>query len=455
MKHYYFYKLLTFCLINSEVFFLKDWDDEIIMFKVLISSVGNNDPQGRNQSDGPVLTAVKELNPNVIYLFPTRKQVDPTYTWTEDNSEALIRQLQENYPELMICKRPLNLPDPTDYRSIIQQLTDEIDEIKNQYSKSETEYYISVSSGTPQIQAAFLVLVSSNRIKAKTYQVINPQFIKNEQSRLREVDTHFLEESNQIRRAKEYFSCINFDASANEMCGLACYTIYPKREKIAETFLDLIKGYFHWDLYQHWEAKDCLEKSYEHIQRYGFVDLSNKLESQLKILDQIIKIGEVEDYINLADLYHNAHRRYLCKQYIDCLSRFKRIYEGVFYYIAHHELGINAKSNIEYQPEEVKKEIKKKRGFLNTYDISKLYEGRKNQKIIPETLENKLNEFSKQRNNTINNHGMNSVEAEQAKKALDLAAELLRIVFPDNDLSGYPFSKEALTELENLIFSNL
>jgi hypothetical protein len=55
-------------------------------------------------------------------------------------------------------------------------------------------------------------------------------------------------------------------------------------------------------------------------------------------------------------------------------------------------------------------------------------------------LEQQLNQLGNQRNTTINNHGMNSVDDEDARKAMDLIEKLFKAVFKDRDISDFCFS---------------
>ncbi len=425
------------------------------MLRIMLSSVGLHDPYGKNSSDGPIIGAVRELGPDILFLFPTREQPDERLNSTEENCRHTVAELARQFPAVKVYARPLDLPDPTDYTDIIKKLRDEIESIKLNYAQSDVQYFLAISSGTPQIQSAFLVLVNSNRIKAEVYQIINPTFIRTGEKRARLVETHFLEEENQIVRARRFFRSINYEIASDELLHLGVYTIYPGRAQKAEIFHDLTKGYFYWDLYQHKPALAQLKKVQPNLRRFRFDKLAAIVSGQIEVLQQIISYGQREDFLNLVDLYHNALRRKRCKQYIDCLSRFKRLYEGIYFYAARRDLGINSPgAGIEQQPGWVRSSLNKS-GHLNVYDISMLYRKKKGKSIASGSLEQQLNQLGNQRNTTINNHGMNSVDEEDAKKAIELIEKLFKAVFNDRDIGDYCFSLDTMKTVEELIFGKL
>jgi hypothetical protein len=433
----------------------------VIMLKILISSVGMHDPFGYSKdgvlSEGPVMGAVKELKPDIVFLFPTRKQLNDKLTSTEENSQTTTEEIKKVLPKVKVYQRPLNLPDPTDYCNIIKYLREELEDIKNNYARSQVDYCIAISSGTSQIQAAFLVLVNSNRIKADVFQIIDPKFLEPGEKRVRKVETHFLEEENQIVRAKKYFSRVNYFESKEELLELGLFTTYPERAEKAEIFVNLIEGYFYWDLYQHPKALEKLTYVLPFLKRYNLNELDDIISDQASVLREIVSLADTEDYLNLIDLYHNALRRERCKQFVDCLSRFKRLVEGTYFYFAKRDLNLSLNSKkYSKQPDWVKKIVKKKEdSYLSMHDVSLIYERKLGKKIIPHQLEDEINAFSTQRNYTINNHGMKSVEEQDSRKAMTLITKLLKITFPDKEINDYCLSKQKLELLEENIFKNI
>lgn len=431
--------------------------------KIMLSSVGNRDPfaldkEEQEKTFGPLITVAQEIEPDILIMFPTRQQLNDKLSYTEDRCDEIEKQLKEIFPKLGVRRLALNLPDPTDYHEILNQLNSKIEEIKDVYKKSQSEYHINVSSATPQIQASFLILVSSQRLNAKVYQARDPRYVEAGQEHVREIDIQFIEEENQINRARIYYEKNYFSSAADEMTKLALATRKAEREKMAEIYSDLLNAYHLIDLYQHERALEQLNKLIPTLQRLRKNKILEILRAQQDCLNKIIDLGEKEGYENLCDLYHNTCRRYNMEQYIDCLSRFKRIYEGSYFYIAREELKINhpnKKLEEQRNVDWITQIINRRQGRLNMYDIGNIYESRKGKRRLKEKLEQSLNNLSNQRNFTINNHGMKSVSNEDARKAVRLSKELLEQLFPEKVIDDHPFSQKNLEKAGYIIFQDI
>ncbi|MGI6450493.1 MAG: hypothetical protein ACOX3R_09405 [Desulfitobacteriia bacterium] len=432
------------------------------MLKVMITAVGKRDPyavdKDKNLTEGSILGAVRELCPDIVFLLYTIEQPDKKTNSTEANSRETKAEINRLYPQIKVYERPLNLPDPTDHAQIIKQFKEEILFIKEKYANSNPHFIISVSSGTSQMQNSFLVLVNSNLIKAELYQVIDPQFLKEGEPRTRAIHTHFLEEENQINRARRYYKNYYFKVAADELLELALNTIFPERQKKAEIFLELLEGYYFWDLYQHKEALGKLTKAYESINKfYNMKELAGILAAQISMLTKIIEIGPKEHYINLLDLYHNALRRKKGGQYADVISRYRRLHEGICYYLCREKLGVEPGREVERQPQWVKSYYKsyKPSARIQMKEIAELYLVKLNRPIIKDKLAADMRIYDIKRNDSINAHGMNPVYEEDANRAMKLLKELFKEAFADCDIDDYVFSKEKLAQVEKCLFDSL
>lgn len=431
--------------------------------KIMLSSVGNRDPFALDKdtgekSFGPLITVAQEIKPDILIMFPTQQQLNEKLSFTEDRCDEIEKELKKIFPNLTVRKIALNLPDPTDHHEILSQLNSRIREIKEFYKQSQVEYYINVSSATPQIQASFLILVSSQRLNAVIYQARDPRYVEAGQERVREIDIQFLEEENQINRARIFYNKNYFSSAADEMAKLSVATRKVEREKMAEIYSDLLTAYHFVDLYQHERALKYIDKLIPTLQRLRKNTLLEILKKQQHSLMQIIALGDREGYENLCDLYHNACRRFAMEQYIDCLSRFKRIYEGSYYYIAREELNIshpNKKLEKQKNIEWVTRILNRYEGNMRIYDIADIYEKKKGKRRFSKRLEEKLNSLSTQRNYTINNHGMKSVSSEDARTAIRLLKELLEQVFPGKDVDAHPFSTKTFAKVGDIIFQDI
>jgi len=373
------------------------------------------------------------LRPDIVILFPTQQQINEKLTYTEDRCDEIETEIKKELPKVGVKRVALDLTDPTDYHQILACLNARIEEVKEQYKKSDVEYLLNVSSSTPQIQASFLILVSSQRLNAKVYQVRDPKYVEAGQEHIREVDVQFIEEENQINRARIFYQKLQFSSASDELAALAIATRHPEREALAETYSDLFNAYRYMDLYQHQAALERMEKILPRVERFRKVKLMPLLREQLKCLENIVNQGQREEFENLCDLYHNVLRRFKMEQYIDCLNRFKRIYEGSLYYVARDELGIprpESRLNEQRIPPEVNRHLERDREYIKSYRIPFIYQQVKGKRLIPERLEQQMNALSRDRNYTINNHGMRSVPREDARRAVELLDQLLAHIFP-------------------------
>lgn len=419
--------------------------------KILLSAVGNRDPLAPDQTEGSIVTACRHIQPDIVFLFPTAAQPIPNHSSTEENAYKTKEFLQKILPQTKIYIRMLDLPDPTDYHTILKLLEKEVLSVQESLRHSQTEYHISISSGTAQIQACWLLLVNSGRIKARVWQVLGPQWSADKESRCRIIETGFMEEQNKINRAKEYFDLGMFKAAQDELELLALTTYMPERATKAELFSQLCGAYHDWDLYLHKDARTKLQKLLGEIKRFhGMEQLVSILSSQLNALEEIVEANYVECETNLLDLLHNADRRRKNGQYADCLARFSRIYEGCYYYLVSRHLNIDPHKNLNQQPEWVQKIIQKS-GHLTIYDCAELLK-RHNLKFIPENLFNDLNAFKAQRNHSIIAHGMGAVEKEDANRAVKLIKKLFERIFSDVDIDAYCFSLKSLATVSEIMF---
>lgn len=432
--------------------------------KIMLSSVGNRDPfaldkDTGDKSFGPLITVAREIKPDILIMFPTRQQLNEKLSFTEDRCDEIEGELKKIFPNLAVKRMALDLPDPTDHHDILSQLNSRIKEIKEVYKQSRVEYCVNVSSATPQIQASFLIMVSSQRLNARVYQARDPRYAEAGQERIREIDIQFIEEENQINRARIFYAKNYFSSAAGEMVKLATATRKIERSKIAEIYSDILTVYHFADLYQHERALEYVNKKelIPTLQRLRKNKLLEILKKQQASLTQIIALGDKEGYENLCDLYHNTCRRLDMEQYIDCLSRFKRIYEGCYYYIAREELNISYPDRkLEDQRQMwITKILNRQQGHISIYDIANIYEKKMGKRRFGERLGQQLNSLSNQRNYTINNHGMKSVNIEDARKAVRLLKELLEQVFPGKDIDDHPFSAKNIKKAGDIIFQDV
>lgn len=150
---------------------------------VLLTFTGSHDPHtvssmDQGYSQGPVLTLVCERAWDVVCLFSTPRMAERTFQTKEQilalKSDADVRVMD------------VPLTDPTDYSGIFFHLRRQFESLSADFP--EAHYYVSVSSGTPHMHAAWLMLVASGEIPATLLQVDRPEFVPEGRSCLREID---------------------------------------------------------------------------------------------------------------------------------------------------------------------------------------------------------------------------------------------------------------------------
>lgn len=151
--------------------------------KILLTFTGFNDPYalgliGQEEQAGPILSLVAARLFDRVILFSTPR--------TQKNTLATINVLQSSYPKMAVEVRDLPLDDPTDYIAILRGLRPHIQEILENTPKSN--YFISVSSGTPQMQACWVLLAACGEVPARILNVRPTQFVSKDLPLVTEVD---------------------------------------------------------------------------------------------------------------------------------------------------------------------------------------------------------------------------------------------------------------------------
>lgn len=151
---------------------------------VLVTFTGFQDPYslglvGQEQQTGPIVSLVSEKSFDHVVLISTLN--------TRENTTATESVLKELNPELGISIIEAGLSDPTDYGEILNSLRTKL---LPQLTLFETQInlFVAVASGTPQMHAAWLLLVSSGEIPARILHIRPPRFVTSEKPLVSEID---------------------------------------------------------------------------------------------------------------------------------------------------------------------------------------------------------------------------------------------------------------------------
>lgn len=143
---------------------------------ILISPIGTSDPT-RGDFDGPMLHIARHYKPDKIYLLLTNKMkenedndqrytkaINGLYHGEKDNKE--LSCLNKEVEIIIKDEYLLKTDDPSDFDffTIFHSI---IEKIINENANKENEFYVNISSGTPQMIAALCLDIVNSERKVK------------------------------------------------------------------------------------------------------------------------------------------------------------------------------------------------------------------------------------------------------------------------------------------------
>ena len=150
--------------------------------RVLFSFVGSHDPfrgDGASSGDGPVLSLLKQERFAAVHLFYNNDEF-------LRRASGLLKALRACGDETEVAYESIPAPDPTDYETLYEQMQHRCLELREQHG-AMAEIWIATSSGTPQMQTCWLLLVLGGVLAAKLVQGIPPHKLKPGQPVFREI----------------------------------------------------------------------------------------------------------------------------------------------------------------------------------------------------------------------------------------------------------------------------
>lgn len=151
--------------------------------KILLSFTGYHDPfapglVGEEETAGPILTLASAKNFDSIVLFSTPN----TATHTEETVKALADRLPSTEIEVIA----LSLNDPTDYGEILGELRAHFAAVSR--TNPQADFFIGLSSGTPQMHVCWVLLAASGEIPARLLMTRPPRFVTATAPLVKEID---------------------------------------------------------------------------------------------------------------------------------------------------------------------------------------------------------------------------------------------------------------------------
>jgi hypothetical protein len=416
--------------------------------RILLSFVGYRDPYAEDNTEGPLLTCVKKLEPSKVYILRTNLEESARKT-----AEIISSMSGGIECEIIDTK----IQDPTNYTEILQKLKVDVERICKEHTNGE--FHINISSGTPQIEACWLLLVNSRCIQARLHTVKAPRFVRGGEERVSELDIQFIREEVEFDNAIQLISSHRYDGASKIFGNLAKTTYHLDKEKLYEILSKFSCCYFLWDLLDYGEAqKICIElvERFEKFKKVKsiFEKHYNILWRQEQILSSLVELQKENQETKeiLLDIYHNSVRRYEESNYVDCLARFWRLYEGCLFYQLREKHGIDPR-NIQEQNQDVKDKVHKILGKLpKTLSVEtsmKVLEQQGDHLATRLLKEKKLKDLRSIRNDSISAHGLRMVSERIGSDCVRTGRWLLKETFriADSELDLYPFQKKFVVDL--------
>jgi len=152
--------------------------------RVLVTFTGFHDPYslglvGEEQQAGPIISLVNARSFDHVVLISTPNTQENTTT-----TESVVKAL---HPELGVSIIDAELGDPTNYAEILRALRTKLFPALEQFD-TPTDLSVAVASGTPQMHAAWVLLVASGEIPARILHIRPQRFVSTERPLVSEVD---------------------------------------------------------------------------------------------------------------------------------------------------------------------------------------------------------------------------------------------------------------------------
>jgi transcriptional regulator with GAF, ATPase, and Fis domain len=113
---------------------------------------------------GPILSLMDAKPYDILHLY--------CMPHTYENASETHRVVNRKYPHCLVRSRELPVSDPQDYSSLVGELVHEVRTVLTAFSDCEND--VCVSSGTPEIRAAWFLLTALGILPAKLLQVDSP-----------------------------------------------------------------------------------------------------------------------------------------------------------------------------------------------------------------------------------------------------------------------------------------
>ncbi len=150
--------------------------------KVLLTFVGTHDPyrgEVAGSGDGPVLSLLQVQGFDAIHIF-----------YNNDDylrrASGVLKEINARWPSTTVTYEEIRAADPTNYDLLYELMHNRCCDIAQHYGKS-VDFTVATSSGTPQMQTCWLLLVLGGVFNARLVQLAPPHKLRPGESPVREI----------------------------------------------------------------------------------------------------------------------------------------------------------------------------------------------------------------------------------------------------------------------------
>jgi DNA-binding NtrC family response regulator len=150
--------------------------------KVLLTFVGTHDPyrgEFAESGDGPVLSLLQVERFDAVHIF-----------FNNDDylrrASGVLKEVNARWPNAAVVYEEIRAADPTDHDLLYELMHNRCCDIARHYSKS-AQFTVATSSGTPQMQTCWLLLVLGGVFHARLVQLAPPHKLRPGECPVREI----------------------------------------------------------------------------------------------------------------------------------------------------------------------------------------------------------------------------------------------------------------------------
>lgn len=150
--------------------------------RVLLTFVGSHDPwRGGDATSGygPVLSLLEAESFDTVHLFHNNDEY-------LRRASALLTEAGQRWPDLAVHYENIAALDPTDHDLLYELMHNRCVELAATYDNT-AQFTVATSSGTPQMQTCWLLLVLGGVFKARLVQMVPPHKLRPGDSPVRQI----------------------------------------------------------------------------------------------------------------------------------------------------------------------------------------------------------------------------------------------------------------------------